>query len=156
MRRPSRIGRILQWAGVAVCVLTLAVYPFTLRYYVLWQSDNGLYQMELTCGIVAVSWEGGPAYPTRNSNWSIGTYTDGIPRLEWAVKFESFNLFGKAIHSITIPLWVPFLLIAVPTLFLFIRIRRGKSPNRCAKCGYNLTGNVSGVCSECGWRVASP
>ena len=23
----------------------------------------------------------------------------------------------------------------------------------CANCGYNLTGNVSGRCSECGWRL---
>ena len=23
----------------------------------------------------------------------------------------------------------------------------------CPKCGYNLTGNVSGRCSECGWRL---
>jgi predicted RNA-binding Zn-ribbon protein involved in translation (DUF1610 family) len=32
------------------------------------------------------------------------------------------------------------------------RIRRG--PPRCAKCGYNLTGNVSGVCPECGTPIA--
>lgn len=24
----------------------------------------------------------------------------------------------------------------------------------CGRCGYNLTGNVSGVCPECGWRIA--
>ena len=24
---------------------------------------------------------------------------------------------------------------------------------RCRKCGYNLTGNVSGVCPECGERI---
>ena len=26
----------------------------------------------------------------------------------------------------------------------------------CRKCGYNLTGNVTGVCSECGERVKRP
>jgi hypothetical protein len=26
-------------------------------------------------------------------------------------------------------------------------------PGHCQKCGYNLTGNVSGVCPECGERV---
>ena len=25
--------------------------------------------------------------------------------------------------------------------------------DRCADCGYDLTGNVSGRCSECGWRM---
>jgi hypothetical protein len=26
-------------------------------------------------------------------------------------------------------------------------------PGHCQKCGYNLTGNVSGVCPECGERI---
>ena len=32
---------------------------------------------------------------------------------------------------------------------------RPETPNfdECAQCGYNLTGNVSGRCSECGWRL---
>jgi hypothetical protein len=28
-----------------------------------------------------------------------------------------------------------------------------RSPNRCNKCGYNLTGNVSGICPECGEKI---
>jgi hypothetical protein len=34
----------------------------------------------------------------------------------------------------------------------FRRRRRGL----CGKCGYNLTGNVTGVCSECGASIAAP
>jgi len=30
------------------------------------------------------------------------------------------------------------------------RRRRRRNENRCAACGYDLTGNVSGVCPECG------
>ena len=26
-------------------------------------------------------------------------------------------------------------------------------PGFCGRCGYKLTGNVSGVCPECGWRL---
>ena len=32
------------------------------------------------------------------------------------------------------------------------RLRR-KPPGHCRKCDYNLTGNVSGVCPECGERI---
>lgn len=31
--------------------------------------------------------------------------------------------------------------------------KRAFIPGRCTKCGYNLTGNVSGVCPECGTPV---
>ena len=30
---------------------------------------------------------------------------------------------------------------------------RHPAPNRCQACGYNLTGNISGVCPECGETV---
>jgi hypothetical protein len=29
-------------------------------------------------------------------------------------------------------------------------------PGRCGRGGYDLTGNVSGVCPECGWKIAGP
>ena len=57
------------------------------------------------------------------------------------------------------PRWFPFLLCplfaAYPTL-AFVRgpVRRWRRRRRgcCIVCGYNLTGNVSGVCPECGVR----
>lgn len=33
------------------------------------------------------------------------------------------------------------------------RTKRKRQPT-CAKCGYNLTGNVSGICPECGSAVS--
>jgi len=47
-------------------------------------------------------------------------------------------------------LWIPFLLVAIPTAYLWYRDRRRLPSGHCRKCGYNLTGNVSGVCPECG------
>ena len=34
-----------------------------------------------------------------------------------------------------------------------IIVRKRELKGRCRKCGYNLTGNVSGVCPECGTEV---
>jgi hypothetical protein len=35
-----------------------------------------------------------------------------------------------------------------------VRRLRKKPPNQCIKCGYNLTGNISGICPECGTAMA--
>lgn len=54
--------------------------------------------------------------------------------------------------EVCLPLWIPFLLTAVPTGFLCYRDRR-IPPGHCQSCGYDLTGNVSRVCPECGNKV---
>ncbi len=48
-----------------------------------------------------------------------------------------------------IPLWIPLLVVSIPICTLWYRDRRAPQ-GRCRKCGYDLTGNVSGVCPECG------
>jgi hypothetical protein len=54
---------------------------------------------------------------------------------------------------VVMPLWICFTIVATPTAWLFWRDRRRIPPGHCRECGYNLTGNVSGVCPECGERV---
>jgi hypothetical protein len=36
------------------------------------------------------------------------------------------------------------------------RRRKRERSGRCAACGYDLTGNVSGICPECGMSVDPP
>lgn len=51
-------------------------------------------------------------------------------------------------------LTVPFLLTALPVAFLlWLGMREKARPELCRGCGYNLTGNVSGKCPECGTRI---
>jgi hypothetical protein len=41
--------------------------------------------------------------------------------------------------------------LALPAALLIASLgRRRRRPGTCRRCGYNLTGNVSGVCPECG------
>jgi rubrerythrin len=42
--------------------------------------------------------------------------------------------------------------LAVATRLLPLLARR-IPPGHCQRCGYNLTGNVSGVCPECGTQT---
>jgi len=52
-----------------------------------------------------------------------------------------------------VPFWAVCGLAALPPALLLRRrhvLRRRRSAGLCPVCGYNLTGNVSGVCPECG------
>lgn len=52
----------------------------------------------------------------------------------------------------SISLWQPLALVAIPTLALWVARYRRFRPGYCFQCGYNLTGNVSRICPECGTR----
>jgi hypothetical protein len=51
--------------------------------------------------------------------------------------------------DIGVPIWLPFLLFAAPTTWLWHRNRR-VPPGHCRKCRYDLTGITTGICPECG------
>ena len=59
-----------------------------------------------------------------------------------------------------VPLATSFLVFAAYPALAFIRgpVRRHRRRKRgqCVGCGYNLTGNVTGVCPECGTEVRPP
>ena len=74
--------------------------------------------------------------------------------------FEKFNYIGFK-HGIWepygfwllgIPHWFITLIFAVLPAIWFVkwRKRRKFGPNSCGNCGYDLTGNETGECPECG------
>ena len=63
-------------------------------------------------------------------------------------------------HGVCLPFWLLLISFAAYPSIAFIRgpLRRYRRRKRglCLRCGYNLEGNVSGVCSECGEAVKEP
>ncbi len=51
-----------------------------------------------------------------------------------------------------VPLYAVFATVAVPTLLAWRFWPKPLKPGHC-RCGYDLTGNTSGVCPECGVEV---
>ncbi len=94
--------------------------------------------------------------------WSLG-HTNRMYSLFFSLRFPSTDrlwmgdrseddlvLLQVYWTSLLVPLWIPLAIIAIPTAVLFHRDRRRILPGHCRKCGYDLTGNVSGICPECG------
>lgn len=63
-----------------------------------------------------------------------------------------------SMQMVNVPLWMPFALFGFfPLIAAFrgpLRRRRRRRRGLCVYCAYDLTGNATGVCSECGRRVA--
>lgn len=53
-----------------------------------------------------------------------------------------------------VPAWIPVLVFGLPVALGYWHKRRSLRGDGCRVCGYNLTGNVTGRCPECGGKVA--
>ena len=62
------------------------------------------------------------------------------------------DLFGQEMLTLVAPVWFLTLILAMlPTIwFLRWRKRRNLPDITCPSCGYDLTGNETGKCPECG------
>lgn len=80
--------------------------------------------------------------------WTIALHVPSFPWLVWRPVVYSVGEHGGEITYL--PLWPAIAVLAFPTLWLFwLDHRRRIRPGHC-QCGYNLRGNVSGRCPECG------
>lgn len=97
-----------------------------------------------------------PIQPSRQGGW------DPLFGLSTEERREARALSRKQVWNLDlrVPFWAPCILFATSPAIAFIGgpLRRWRRRRRgvCAKCGYDLTGNVSGVCPECGRKVEAP
>ena len=68
--------------------------------------------------------------------------------LYWTIPLSSLH----KTTTVSIPFWFLALIFAILPAIWFIkwRKRRRLGPNSCGNCGYDLTGNETGECPECG------
>jgi len=108
--------------------------------------------------------------------WRGLTFRDGSLRLFCEPKYppspavalvdrrwDGFEMFltphggGEMEFLLRLPLWLPLVLFALYPTIAFVRgpLRRHRRRKKglCVKCGYDLTGNMTGICSECGEKI---
>ncbi len=83
---------------------------------------------------------------TTRANWPAPGFLSGDnagPMIWWpGIALRRFYL--------QIPLWMPLLLIASVTAWLWRLDRPWPPPGHCRRCGYNLKGLTEARCPECG------
>jgi hypothetical protein len=81
----------------------------------------------------------------------------GLGRWDWSFGLERIRLPSAVGIELWMPLWAPCVAVSLATAWLW-RLDRRRPPGACPKCGYDLTGNTTGVCPECGapFRLKPP
>lgn len=74
-------------------------------------------------------------------------------RQRWSIPRWFPAMYG-GYTALSIPLWIPTLAAAIAALVLHSQGRVAHR-GRCRFCDYDLTGNTSGICPECGGSVES-
>jgi hypothetical protein len=111
-------------------------------------------------GDLAVYWWNAEREPPPPRGLSIGGGARGDAQVWEIVDYlDSPHTWPEAKSDwwgarVIVPSWVLLAPAVFVTAVLWWRDRRRIPPGHCQKCGYNLTGNVSGVCPECGTAVA--
>lgn len=136
--RPRRtwVSRLAIASGVLATLALTALWGVSYALMIGWQGKS--ISVAVAFGRLRI-WRWSPNYPS-------GLIADGA----------SATMAGWFLPQIVVlPIWLFALLFLVLTIHLIRRSRRRFPAGCCAKCGYDLTGNMSGVCPECGAAVCA-
>ena len=148
--------QVAKWTGAVVSVIVVPawVFSFSGMYEITWISRSADYRVSMHNGFIEFEWmrPGWASFDPNRIGWSIRPWLFSPSwwppfRLGWA-PLNSPDLASGLVRQ-----WFLSLCVVTPTAFLFYRDRRRPRPGHSQKCGYDLTGNVSGKCPECGGAV---
>ncbi|MFH1746133.1 MAG: glycosyltransferase family 39 protein [Planctomycetota bacterium] len=138
---------VLKWIATITAVIMLAFTMTTFWIEFVTQNAQGGAAV-VSVGRVDVIWF---TNCWRGGGWCIGTRPapGGVDPSASGVVLPLWTSLGTT-HFLCLPLWPFVALPALLAIWLWRRDRRRFPANHCQCCGYNLTGNQSGVCPECG------
>ena len=124
-----------------------------------WGYTVGLYRASVFYQAGEIEWQA-PA-PILPRDWSQMKCRFGHKHLKWhrdLVRWWPQFTWVSNTHCVTVPLWIPaalLLALSSPVYVKLARGRRARLSKGCDNCRYDLTGNVSGRCPECGKPVTT-
>lgn len=137
------ITRILKWIGASLCVLLAILWCISTARWMGW--DGGKWDIYIGSGRGAIVYMGHITHPGR------GLYFEANPGARpiiWRFDLKRFPQDQE--YLLAVPLWMLLLPLLALTVSAWWIDRSRVRPNQCRRCGYDLTGNVSGRCPECG------
>ena len=147
------MSRALGLGAIFIALVWISSEWWTLQF----QFDASPDSVKLSIGQGVISLKSGMPFglywlgpQSRGISLSRAYVYAGQRRFDWDWPTAVSEASGYS--YLAFPLWIPFL-FALIGFGIFGRLSRKSSPGCCCECGYNLTGNMSGICSECGALV---
>jgi hypothetical protein len=140
VQRIRRCARFTSGLMLLVSVTAWTVSAFA-ECVLLYSTGETVYTVELHPGRMRTMYA---RYPTPEDGFQCH-----VAKPERVTLFPKFRCVRRSLASdLSLPLWI--LALAAAAIFAATFSRSKPAPGHCRKCGYDLTGNVSGRCPECG------
>ena len=165
----SKTTSLIKWACAGTCLLSAAgLAASLLGVDGIWYTFTGGTSVGVQCEDSTAmfmfaepgSQQGFPASAISGQGWHAGRFSQMWP--ESTRVFGFFPLNTQDVHAyfsrrdrqhlLELPLW-PLLILGGAVIAWLWRRDRMVIPGTCTQCRYDLTGNTSGVCPECGLSV---
>lgn len=117
------VQRILKWGGTVTCILLPLLFAYSTRRAIIWTSPSLEYQAGVTRGMVSFAWRP-ESWNLENdryagwAGWSLASHSGGVSG--WWVSLGTLRTW----EWVEVPLWMPTLVLALPTALLWYRDRR--------------------------------
>lgn len=150
--RPLGSRRLVFWLRIAAITMVLTLKVWSGRYLIM-VANIGILDIALCGGALEISWERNRAVNANHPTRIIGPHSHnvGLNRAvmpHWG-QYYRVRASQKG-HYASMPLWMLASSLLVVPLINGLFVRDVQRTGECVRCGYDLTGNVSGKCPECG------
>lgn len=146
MTRPTRLQRFARWLAAGVCVFIMLVWAASLMIGFVYVRPGTAWNsyVRIAHGQIGVYSQARPFFPPPTYRWFVRRIAFA-PDWAWDI-----NIVDLRSWVIILPFWMILSVTAGITGLLWLRPGRRPPPGHCPTCGYDLTGNMTGTCPECG------